>query len=734
MGKRSTPSDSSNSGIRVVFAELGKDETPPEIALYSIGDDGKPAAKLAQAKQGTLQISPQRLKGRVAIGPDVQDLNELTADRLVSYRADQVAKVWAGGLTLPRARWTVFWPPFYCVSGRVRKCRPWWWDIIDITPVSASLGSKLSKAVAIKVQASSQIALSSQANAFRYVPWRCVPLCDGIIEIYERQCCCIRVVLPDLIDRLREILQQIPIPWPPIPDPDPWPEPGPGPDPAPFMRRAQEPRMAKAAAGTIARGPDPSFAPPDRLYEAYVDLQRLPALEAERYALERPWLYPFFCNCSSRKVGEVPIQPGGYFDFCYRRGLVPFRCYLTYAYRIRQLIGGVWTVVYDGVASGAWFAAGEEADIRVTNPRALPCGDPSGDPPPNEGNPFVMLEHVTGAGTHHFNFPAQTSVSQLAAPDADDGLYTTGYAPDCPWGDKLGLRLWFSPELRGTVAFYRISVVPVDSTGAPSGARVPLDDGVNWSKFVFNGTDWVVQGDSLGPSVQGGESSLFRVPYWADGNWLSGQYHQVWNTNPTAFPNGRYMLILEVFDAAGARIKPNGAAGPGAGKPFEFRRWSSDTVTANVPFADCAHLFWIDNLKVFGDIEDLRQNGVRNSDECQFMSGTPNDQFSIGYRAYHVNGISNTDSFMYWHTITWQRGLNGATGNLAPEVSPTTDAGEGGAAAQSGSASFGTMLGINKRCSFSVTLSVYAKHWNGGTRISAYDYYETASFALDQGP
>jgi hypothetical protein len=194
------------------------------------------------------------------------------------------------------------------------------------------------------------------------------------------------------------------------------------------------------------------------------------------------------------------------------------------------------------------------------------------------------------------------------------------------------------------------------------------------------------------------------------------------------------MLILEVFDAAGARIKPNGAAGPGAGKPFEFRRWSSDTVTANVPFADCAHLFWIDNLKVFGDIEDLRQNGVRNSDECQFMSGTPNDQFSIGYRAYHVNGISNTDSFMYWHTITWQRGLNGATGNLAPEVSPTTDAGEGGAAAQSGSASFGTMLGINKRCSFSVTLSVYAKHWNGGTRISAYDYYETASFALDQGP
>jgi hypothetical protein len=195
------------------------------------------------------------------------------------------------------------------------------------------------------------------------------------------------------------------------------------------------------------------------------------------------------------------------------------------------------------------------------------------------------------------------------------------------------------------------------------------------------------------------------------------------------------MLIIEVFDPAGARIKPTGATGPGANQAFQFLRWSSDTTTANVPFADCAHLFWIDNKAVDGDIVDLRQNGLASSDECQFMTGTPSDQFSIGYRAYHVNGISNADSFMYWHTIAWQRGLNGPSGNLAPEVSPTTDAGESGPPAQSGSATFGAMLGTNDRCSFSVTLSVYAKHWNGGTRLSGYDYYETASFALDQtGP
>jgi hypothetical protein len=197
------------------------------------------------------------------------------------------------------------------------------------------------------------------------------------------------------------------------------------------------------------------------------------------------------------------------------------------------------------------------------------------------------------------------------------------------------------------------------------------------------------------------------------------------------------LLVLELFDAAGARIKPNGATGPGAGKQFQFRRWSSDTVTANVPFADCTHLFWIDNIPVTGDIVDLRQNGVASAAECQFMTGTGADQFSIGYRAYHPNGVSNDDSFMYWHSIGWQRGLNGPTGTLAPAVSPTADAGEGGPPAQSGSDSFLAMLHApppQNRCTFSVHLYVNAKHWNGASRLSGYDYYETASFALDLGP
>jgi hypothetical protein len=722
----------SNKEIRLTFVDLGEGEEAPKIALFAVDENGKPTEVLARSKDGALPIAPDRLKGRIAIGPDVESPADVSADRLVHFRAEQVAKGWAtSGLVLPRPRWEIFWPLFHCVSGRVRKCRPWWWDLIAVSPVFAAQGAKLSKAVGLKLQAQTQVSIAALSPP-HILPWRCVPICDGIVEVYERQCCCIHFPLPDLLDRLRDILERIPIPWPPEPDPGPWPDPTDG----PILGRARRASLrralpSKAAAGTVAETVDPSFSPPERLYEAYADLQRLSPAEAELYVQERVWLHPFLCHCALRKVGEVAIQPGGTFDFCYLRGPVPFRCWLTYAYRVRQLINGVWTTVYDGLASGAWFADDEEHEIRVTDHRALPCGDAPGDSPPGDGTPFVMLEHVTGAGTHHFNFPNQTGVSQVGALGADDGLYTTSYAPDCPWATGLGLRLWVSPELNGTVAFYRLSVMPVNANGSPSGPARPLNAPVAWSRFVFVGGEWVVQGDSLGPVTQGGEANLFRVPYWAGGlNWLSGQFHQGWNTGDD--PNGRHMLVLELFDPAGARIKPTGAAGPGTAKPFQFRCWSSDTVTHNVPFADCAHIFWVDNIPVVGDIVDLRKNGAANSDECQFMKGPGTDQFSIGYRAYHVNGVSNSNSFMYYHAISWQRGLNGPTGSLAPAVSATTDAGEGGPPAQSGSESFVNMLGMHTKCTFSVHLAVHAKHWNGGSRISGYDYHETASFALEQ--
>ena len=733
------------NGIRVSFVDLPPGEHAPAIALYALDPSGRPAEKMASAKNGVLPVSPRQLAGvQVAIGPDVENPHELTSDRLLRYRGDQVASIWEReGLTLPKDRWGGFYPTVRCVSGHVRKCRPWWYDYVTLKAVVAMQGVNLSRAYALNVQASAKSAIAASAAALNPIirPWHCVPLCDGVVEIYERQCCCIYYEIPSLIDHLGDILKQVPIPWPPHPGPGPeiGPRPGPGPDPAPFRQvrpsalAARATKGGKGARALSLRGVEAAPAPPQRLLEAYNDLRQLSAADAQIYVRDRVWLHPFCCSCSNRRLGEVAIQPGGEFDFCYRRGPVPINCWLAYAYRVRQLINGVWVTVYDGVASGAWFGAGETADLSVTDGRALPCGDPPGDGPPGDGSPFVMLEYVTDTRTHHFNFPGQTAASQVGALDVNDGLYKTTWASDCPWGAGLGLRLRVNvpQSLEGTVAFYRMTVMPVDTHGNASGAPSVLHDPVSWSRLVNVNKQWVVQSDVLGPVPVGAETNLFRVPYWSGGmNWLSGQMHQNWNT--TTFPDGRYMLIIELFDSAGARIKPAGAAGPGAEQAFQFRRWTSDTMTADVPFADCAHVFWIDNMPVTGSIVDLRKNDTANSAECQFMNGSPGDQFSIGYRAFHMNGVSNSDSFMYSHAITWQRGLKGATGSLATAFGPTVDTGEGGPAAQSGSASFSAMLGVNTRCTFSVHLEVNAKHFNGGSRLSGYDYNETASFALEQ--
>jgi hypothetical protein len=295
--------------------------------------------------------------------------------------------------------------------------------------------------------------------------------------------------------------------------------------------------------------------------------------------------------------------------------------------------------------------------------------------------------------------------------------------------------------LEPIVKYYRLKVSAVSDAGLPVGTPAVLNDSVTWDKLVDIPGDIIRVPETLGPVSVGAENDLFHVPYWSSPNhrYLSGQFHQVWNTAQSLFPDGKYLLIIEVFDAAGNRIKPNGAAGPGTPQNFQFRRWSSASDTDPVPFADAAHVFWVDNTPVGGDVFDLRKNGVPNTEECQFMSGNAGTTFAIGFRAYHVHGVDHAgngdaNSFMWHYAITWQRGLNGATGALGPAPSGGnnhTDVGETGGAVSSGTETFANLLGGHSKCTFSVTLHVYAKHFTGGGRIQSYDYGETASFALE---
>lgn len=709
----------------VTFVGLKDGEQAPLFAAYQLDTAGRPVRKLGSYDGKVLKIDLGDV-GSVALGPDVEDFKALPNDSLASYRVAQKIDLWhKQGLVLPRDIWDRFHFYFVCVTGKVHKCRPWFWDLIDDIRLRPMF--ELAQVARIKP-------ITAERQPHILFPLRCQPLCDGIVEIYERECCCHHIHVPDLLTRLRDILDTLPIPIP-----DPIPEPIPGPDPAPFS-----PQLLRAKARTIQRRKtqlDLAAVPPENLHQDYLALRSLPAEAARLYVIERPYLFPIFCHCSVRKVGQTAIRPGGHFDFCYLRSRSSAHCFTTYAYKVKQIINGAWTIVYNGLAAHQYFGAGSPANIRSHNPQARVCADGPGDPPPNEGTPFVMLEHVGGFGTFHFNFPAQTGVSQIGALDADDGTYTTGYAPDCPWGGGLGLRLWFSPELEPIVKYYRLKVVSMNDAGSTVGAPVVLNSTVTWDKLVDIPGDTIRAPETLGPVSVGAENDLFQVPYWSspDHRYLSGQFHQVWNTAQTLFPDGKYMLIIEVFDAAGNRIKPAGAVGPGANQPFQFRRWVSAADTDPVLFADAAHVFWVDNTPVGGDIVDLRKNGDPNIAECQFMTGGGSSTFAIGFRAYHVHGVEHAgngddNSFMWHYGISWQRGLNGDTGTLGPAPSGGnnhTDVGESGGPVSSDSETFANLLDEHSKCTFSVTLRVYAKHFTGNSRILAYDYLETASFALE---
>lgn len=730
--------------LSITFAGLQPGEQAPDLALYRLAEREAPV-KLARIVGGSIDgVDLEALKGvTLAIGPDA-DPKDIDPGQLIRYRVEQMRERWLReGLLIPRERWGPLIGELVCVSGDVRKCRPWWLEPVWQRATLASSGAALNAGSASALRVVPVMRPEDFTTTVIRWPWRCLPLCEGVVEIFERVCCCRDIRLPDLIDKLRDILKEVPIaidwPRPPIPDPGPLAR----------LRRPMPP------VNRATRLPETPSLPPQRLFEDYQALLAIRPQEVESFVKARPYLWGHVCSCTVRKVGETPIRPGGEFDFCYRRPrrltLVGERCSTNFAFRVRQQIGGAWTTIYDGVAGADYFAQGEEAHLQSYDPRALPCGD--GPPPPDQGDgtAFVMLEHVTGAGTHHFNFPAQTALSRMGAMGADSGLIDFAGVPDAPWATTLGLRLWFSPTLEGTIAYYRLKVVRVDAAGNPVGAPRTLDTPVSWLRYVTIGGSVQTIPDALAanPSDVGGELGLFRVPYWSGGmDWLSGQYHQLWDTTtdaPGTGAGGRFMLTLEVFGPGGARVKPASApAGdPGTARPFQFRRWTSQTVTANVPFGDCAHVFWLNNRPVAGRIVDLRKDGMASSDECQFMSGPGTTTFSVGFRAYHLDGVttgggpSDTDSFMASYALTWQRGLNGPSGTIE---TGTADKGEAGAVPSAATA-FATLLGAfpptwgaQQRCTFSVHLHVDAKHHNGGSFIDAYDYRETASFALELKP
>ncbi len=583
-------------------------------------------------------------------------------------------------------------------------------------------------------------------------PFRCETVCLGTVEVYRRTCCCQPIIIddpriPDLIRDLSRYVEVLPK-FPPKP---------PGPDPAPFDP-LQTPFFNGGAINEFA-------------LNAPADLAALTSLHrhaAARYITARPHLLHRLCLCGPpNKVATGTINPDGTFNICWRDFPRLFRpeCSDSFAYVVKQTIGGTTTTIYDGVAAGAWYSSSDTPELLSYDPKAFTCSETGTDP----DEAVIYLDLIGDTESHELTTPDSTGWDRVQAPTATSGLLFPNPDPSKGHlrnlGRQLELTYLFSEQCKAPAIdakYYRVSVAQADSAGNPTGTHIYFGDGLAWQKVV--GGDIVPE--TLGPFTIGTEANLYKIPYASDANWTgAGRYHALIDTTRAVFnvplasdiasAATNHLVTLEVFNSTGERIRPVGtpASGqPGAevAKGFEFRRWfqpggSVGVDTHNVPFAALTHLFCWDNRAPVADITSLVMNGLASQQECQFLVGSELATFGIEYRAYVPD-----QRFQQAHRIGWIRGLNASTANggvgtLPTPFSPTNAGKPPAAAVNSGTNTFGLMLRridssvsppvvvTLPRCSFAVTLTTEAKTTDGANFYYPYAQ-EVAAFALELQP
>jgi len=728
---------------KVLLVGAQTHEQTPQIAVYSLDSIGRITGKIAVVIDGQLSISSKH-GDVVALGPDVENVADLDTSGLVTLRlADQLA-VWdkTGEILIPGPWWRR-WLGFYtCLSGTVQKCFPWFRDLR---------------------------ALRANALGLRPIifPERCEPLCNAVVEVWEYTTCCWPfplIEVPRLIDTLASLLAAQPImfPVPPLP--------GPGPVEASLVSRVD----AALGAGKLAH----TFVPSSVLAAHLATLRDLTAQDAVTYIDAYPVLWPFCCHGSAAQLGETVANPDGSFSYCYWH--YPFfrlNCRTSYFYKVKQLISGIWTYVYDGAAAHQYFTADEVAALHTQT------GQTCYQPPVLPGNDYIALQAIGSTNTYdlnsHWNGASggldQTQVGDVAmAPLAPDAGLELGNG--APWATTLALLLNLDPVLQFAApspTYYRLSVVQADASGKPmSGATlIPLTTSVSWLYFDTSTNPVSIASQNLGPVNIGTAQNVYKIPYPGGGNpaWLGNQFHQVLDT--TVLPNviaggpgvgnGQFLLVLEVFDAGGKRLvsTTSTSLAPSDTKgTFNFVRLLDLTTTADVPFNSLTHILWVDNRKVVGKIEYFMDSA--GTQICQSYKEDGASPFYVGFQAYHAvmcdvaPSPKPSNSFMSSFSVSWQEGLGGTSGSLASGGDTnwgsqcTLSIANAVSTATPPSASppftvpvvtFGAMLGEDSTttpptpltsCSFAITLSALPKHTNGGGTVLAYEANDVAAVAL----
>lgn len=712
---------------RLELANLGDGE-PPELHVDLIdAQGGRAPAELS--REGELQLDP-RLVGegyRLEIRGAAGEGRRYDYDSFVARARKNAVYV------LPEAAWRklVFWNT--CVTGSVRACWPRY-KLYDLVALAAKPdGLELAR---------------------RYLPhpelelsrFLCAPVCKGKVEVFLRTCCCPPPDPPSIIRDICEIIDCYELEWPrkPWEPPGPWPEPDPWRDPR-FQRTVQQ-ALQRSEAVEGGRQPEDVV----RLAFHYQALRAAGPSEQRAYIELYPELRYLFCACSTVKVAETYLEEDGHFDACfYASPFLPRGCSRRVQYRVSQLHESGWVVVYDGAAKGQSFPLDTEAQLTASS-QAYACEEPHDWGPV----PFVILDRIGGTWADNLIHSTQqggedaaglpTFAGPLAATDGLVNPAPAGPPPavmagpyEQPWATTLAVHYAFHPGLAALGAkYYRTRVVRVGSNGqpvtGPGAVNQTVTGDLSWRKF-YNppgpedvGVMWV----PLNNPVVNGVEGLYTIPF-PDlvYPWLDGQFHAAVDTS--GVPNGRYLFVVDIFNAAGQRLVPTNSVEPPAagevGADFRYRRLDGPidaqfSSTSIVPRRALASLFLVDNLPTYADIEAIVHNAVSSDANCQFLVGPGTDTARLRYSAYQASG------YQWYHRISFKQGLTGPVTNLPPSNANVFSG-------LSQALTFDDLLpGPDKKCAFASTLHVHTKHTNGSGRVQDFDRSDIAAFAVQISP
>jgi hypothetical protein len=289
--------------------DVKPEDERPDMALFALDRAHQPIHLSPVDKEGRFEIPNDVLEKStyIAIASE-SELEMFNADRAMTYRTRRFQELLKESplIGIPKRDWYGWLFITRCVSGKVSHCYPWPWfvsDIIQQAVVFKAAQAKIVKAIPTKKSALQDIAVA-KGLTIKPFPYRCEKVCDGIVEVYRRTCCCYPYIvleprLPELLDILEDLIERIPIPWPPIPQPDPPPF-----FELPVFRGGLLDEMALNAPQDLAM------------------LRSLPDPEKVAYIQARPYLLHFFCTCSPPvKVAQGTIRDDGGFSICWKEPL-----------------------------------------------------------------------------------------------------------------------------------------------------------------------------------------------------------------------------------------------------------------------------------------------------------------------------------------------------------------------------------------------------------------------------